>query len=63
MTLVSSILLCCHLCCRYAMSVIWELDADYEVVDVWYGRTVIRSAYKLFYEVGVYNDLGEYGYR
>ena len=36
---------------RYAMSVIWELDANYEVKDAWYGRTVIRSKYKLFYEV------------
>lgn len=35
---------------RYAVSVIWILDANYEVVDVWYGRTVIRSKYKLFYE-------------
>ena len=33
------------------MSVIWTLGKDYEVVDVWYGRTVIRSKYKLFYEV------------
>ena len=33
------------------MSVIWELDTNYEVVNVWYGKTVIRSAYKLFYEV------------
>ena len=33
------------------MSVIWELDKKYEVVDVWYGKTIIRSQYKLFYEV------------
>ncbi|XP_071112514.1 DIS3-like exonuclease 1 [Haliotis cracherodii] len=36
---------------RYAMSVIWELTPDFEVKDVWYGRTVIRSQYKLFYEL------------
>ncbi|XP_064620645.1 DIS3-like exonuclease 1 [Lineus longissimus] len=36
---------------RYAVSVIWDLDENYEVVDVWYGRTVIRSKYKLFYEI------------
>uniref|UniRef100_A0A1I8HB46 DIS3-like exonuclease 1 n=1 Tax=Macrostomum lignano TaxID=282301 RepID=A0A1I8HB46_9PLAT len=36
---------------RYAVSVIWELTPDTEVVSVWYGRTVIRSAYKLFYEM------------
>ena len=29
----------------------WELDEDYRVRDVWYGRTVIRSAYKLYYEL------------
>ena len=32
------------------MSVIWKLDTDYTVKDVWYGRTVIRSKYKLTYE-------------
>ena len=37
--------------CRYAVSVVWRLGSDYEVKDVWYGRTVIRSAYKLTYEV------------
>lgn len=36
---------------RYAMSVIWELDKNFEVVNVWYGKTIIRSRYKLFYEV------------
>ncbi|CAG2204043.1 DIS3L [Mytilus edulis] len=36
---------------RYAVSVIWELDSKYEVVDVWYGKTIIRSQYKLFYEL------------
>ncbi|XP_032198846.1 DIS3-like exonuclease 1 isoform X3 [Mustela erminea] len=36
---------------RYAVSVIWELDkTSYEIKTVWYGRTIIRSAYKLFYE-------------
>ncbi|XP_036120937.1 DIS3-like exonuclease 1 isoform X4 [Molossus molossus] len=36
---------------RYAVSVMWELDkTSYEIKDVWYGRTIIRSAYKLFYE-------------
>lgn len=29
----------------------WELDkTSYEIKNVWYGRTIIRSAYKLFYE-------------
>ena len=37
---------------RYAVSLIWILDKDdYEVKDVWYGKTIIRSRYKLFYEV------------
>ncbi|XP_070541854.1 DIS3-like exonuclease 1 isoform X2 [Ptychodera flava] len=35
---------------RYAMTVLWELDSNYEVQNVWYGRTIIRSAYKMFYE-------------
>ena len=36
---------------RYAVSVLWELDpASYNVVSVWYGRTLVRSAYKLHYE-------------
>ena len=40
--------------CSFAVSVIWTLNPDtYEVLDVWYGRTVIRSAYKLFYEVKI----------
>lgn len=33
------------------MSVIWELDKNFEVVDVWYGKIIIRFSYKLFYEV------------
>ncbi|KAK3604725.1 hypothetical protein CHS0354_018965 [Potamilus streckersoni] len=36
---------------RYAVSVIWELSPNYDVLDVWYGRTVIKSRYKLFYEL------------
>ncbi|XP_005393761.2 PREDICTED: DIS3-like exonuclease 1 [Chinchilla lanigera] len=36
---------------RYAVSVMWQLDkTSYEIKTVWYGRTIIRSAYKLFYE-------------
>lgn len=27
------------------------MDSDYNVVKTWFGRTVIRSSYKLFYEV------------
>lgn len=37
---------------RYAMSVIWELDAHTLAVNkVWYGRTIIRSSYQLHYEL------------
>ncbi|XP_066449014.1 DIS3-like exonuclease 1 [Eleutherodactylus coqui] len=37
---------------RYAVSVMWELDsATYEIRRAWYGRTIIRSSYKLSYEV------------
>ncbi|CAO3569283.1 unnamed protein product [Mortierella alpina] len=35
---------------RYAMSVMWTLDADANVVDTWFGRTVIRSACEMEYE-------------
>lgn len=42
-----------HICVhRYAMSVMWELDAQTLAVHkVWYGRTVIRSSYQLHYEL------------
>ncbi|CAH8447523.1 unnamed protein product [Heterobilharzia americana] len=37
---------------RYAVSVLWEIDIDsFDIVSIWYGRTVIRSSYKLTYEV------------
>ncbi|KAH3840740.1 hypothetical protein DPMN_114196 [Dreissena polymorpha] len=39
---------------RYAVSVIWELDASLDVVNVWYGRTIKRSQYTLFYEVEIF---------
>ncbi|XP_053450314.1 DIS3-like exonuclease 1 isoform X2 [Nycticebus coucang] len=55
---------------RYAVSVMWELDkTSYEIKKVWYGRTIIRSAYKLFYEaaqelldgnVSVIDDIPEF---
>ncbi|XP_064382954.1 DIS3-like exonuclease 1 [Halichondria panicea] len=35
---------------RYAVSVVWVLDSRYRVQKVWYGRTIIRSKYKLAYE-------------
>ena len=36
---------------RFAVSVLWILDAEYNVIKTWFGRTVILSSYKLFYEV------------
>ena len=36
---------------RYAVSVIWKLDQNNTVRNVWYGRTIVRSKYKLSYEV------------
>ncbi|CAL8089073.1 unnamed protein product [Calicophoron daubneyi] len=37
---------------RYAVSVIWEIDMDtFDVLDTWFGRTIIRSSYKMSYEV------------
>jgi len=36
---------------RYAVSCIWEIHPKtYRVKQVWYGRTVIKSSYKLCYE-------------
>uniref|UniRef100_A0A3Q2CZW2 DIS3-like exonuclease 1 n=1 Tax=Cyprinodon variegatus TaxID=28743 RepID=A0A3Q2CZW2_CYPVA len=36
----------------YAMSVLWELDAQsLAYKDVWFGRTLIRSSYQLHYEL------------
>ncbi|XP_037551052.1 DIS3-like exonuclease 1, partial [Nematolebias whitei] len=37
---------------RYAMSVMWQLDAQtLTVTNVWFGRTLIRSSYQLHYEL------------
>uniref|UniRef100_A0A3Q2Q5J1 DIS3-like exonuclease 1 n=1 Tax=Fundulus heteroclitus TaxID=8078 RepID=A0A3Q2Q5J1_FUNHE len=37
---------------RYAVSVLWELDAQsLAVTSVWFGRTLIRSSYQLHYEL------------
>ncbi|KAK4472849.1 hypothetical protein MN116_004062 [Schistosoma mekongi] len=39
-------------CDRYAVSVFWEIDAvSFDIINIWYGRTVIRSSYKLSYEL------------
>ncbi|XP_054710884.1 DIS3-like exonuclease 1 [Uloborus diversus] len=35
---------------RYAVSVLWTLDSKFSVKSIWYGRTIIRSQYKLCYE-------------
>ncbi|XP_074090539.1 DIS3-like exonuclease 1 [Macrotis lagotis] len=55
---------------RYAVSVLWELDKNsFEIKKVWYGRTIIQSAYKLYYEAAqdlldgnfsVINDISEF---
>ncbi|CAH8436353.1 unnamed protein product [Schistosoma guineensis] len=37
---------------RYAVSVLWEIDIDsFDISNIWYGRTVIHSSYKLTYEL------------
>lgn len=46
---------------RYAVSVLWVLDSEYNVVKTWFGRTVIRSSYKLFYEAAQAIADGETG--
>ncbi|KAJ1819562.1 hypothetical protein LPJ60_003693 [Coemansia sp. RSA 2675] len=35
---------------RYAVSVIWDLDREYNATGVWFGRTLIRSACEMYYE-------------
>ncbi|KAG0164652.1 DIS3 mitotic control [Apophysomyces sp. BC1015] len=35
---------------RYAVSVLWTLDKSYNVLDTWFGRTVIRSSCEMEYE-------------
>lgn len=42
----------CSLRCdeeRYAVSVIWEIDSRGNVVDTWYGRTLIKTCYEMAY--------------
>lgn len=36
---------------RCAVSALWEMDQNCSTKKAWYGRSVIRSAYKLTYEV------------
>ncbi|OAD80484.1 hypothetical protein PHYBLDRAFT_138042 [Phycomyces blakesleeanus NRRL 1555(-)] len=35
---------------RYSVSVLWTLDKSYKVLDVWFGRTIIRSSCEMEYE-------------
>ncbi|KAL0491346.1 cytoplasmic exosome RNAse DIS3L/RPR44 [Acrasis kona] len=35
---------------RYAMSVIWKFNNKHQVIDTWFGRTVIRNRYALHYD-------------
>ena len=50
-------LLCEELCSlnpgteRLAMSIIWQMKADGEILDIWMGRTVINSCVKLSYQM------------
>ena len=50
-------LLCEELCSlnpgteRLAMSIIWQMKADGEIIDIWMGRTVIKSCVKLSYQM------------
>ncbi|KAG0336109.1 DIS3 mitotic control [Podila humilis] len=39
-----------HLVDRYAMSVMWTLDVEANVLSTWFGRSVIRSACEMEYE-------------
>lgn len=35
---------------RYAVSVIWTLDKNMNIVDTWFGRTVINSSCEMEYD-------------
>ncbi|KAI7902436.1 DIS3-like exonuclease 1-like protein [Cokeromyces recurvatus] len=35
---------------RYAVSVIWTLNKDYQILDTWFGRSIIRSSCEMEYE-------------
>lgn len=35
---------------RYSVSVIWTMDKDYEILDTWFGRTIINSSCEMEYE-------------
>lgn len=35
---------------RYSVSVIWTLDKHYNIVDTWFGRTIIHSSCEMEYE-------------
>ncbi|GAB1611006.1 DIS3-like exonuclease 1 [Argonauta hians] len=35
---------------KCSVSVFWEMDSNFNVLNVWYGRTLINSSYKLTYE-------------
>lgn len=43
---------------RYAVSVVWEFDTDANIVDTWFGRTVIHSRFELNYQQAqdIYED-------
>ncbi len=36
---------------RFAFSVIWKLNQNAEIIDEWFGKTIIRSCSKLTYEI------------
>jgi len=35
---------------RLAVSVLWEMDADFNIVSTWLGRTAITNAFAMSYE-------------
>lgn len=35
---------------RYAVSVIWTMDEKYNILDTWFGRTIIHSSCEMEYE-------------
>ncbi|CAO3635100.1 unnamed protein product [Cunninghamella echinulata] len=35
---------------RYAVTVLWTLDESYNIIDTWFGRSIIRSSCEMEYE-------------
>jgi exoribonuclease R len=56
-------ILCDELCSlkpgveRLTMSIVWQMNDNGEILDQWFGRSIISSASQLSYEHAQVNDL------